>query len=434
MKRFLSLAFICITSIASAQILNGTGTLSSANNMTCDITVNVPQNEVTIVLTGPNNVWFGFGFGGTQMFNRYSIITTGAGTVSERNLGNHNSGTLLTSSFTSVNTTVSGSIRTVTLVRPIAGLNSNYFSFPTSPGSFMMIWGKGNGSNLANHGGGNRGSSMFTLSNSCTSTTTQLASLNICQGDSTLFGANYISTAGLYRDTLIGSTGCDSIIEQNLTVSNSGPFTLSPIDICDGDSVLVFGEFVDQAGNYSDTVQNTAGCDSILTLQINVNTVMYSLNYVVGDTSMSVTATNASYQWLEDCDSSPSPIAGATGSTLNNPSSGPGSYAVIVSINGCSDTSSCINYDPSIGLSENQTLIGSFHPNPVENILTINLGLSYQNAEVSIINLEGKLIKAYSFQNGQKELTLDLTVLPKGAYLLKVNADGQLESKMILKK
>lgn len=434
MNKFILLLSFCLISFyGSSQVLNGTATLSASNNMTVDIIVDIPQNEVTLVFTGTNNSWFGFGFGGTQMFNRYSIITTGAGAVSERKLGNHSAGTLLTSSLTSINTTVAGSIRTVTVKRPIAGMNSNYFSFPTSPGSFMMIWAKGNGMNLANHGGGNRGSSLITLSNACVSTTNQLSPLHICLGDSTLFAGNYISSPGVYRDTLSGSSGCDSIVVQSLSVSNPGPYIQNSLSFCAGDSLLVFGRFVNQAGNYFDTLQASNGCDSILSQNVTENQVNYSINYQLGQGTITAVANGASYQWLENCDSMPSPIIGATDSTLVNPSSGNASYAVIVTIDGCSDTSDCIEYSYNFNLAEGSNILTSTFPNPFENQLNIELESSYQNIKIAIFSLEGKLIKKFTFDEGQKNISLDLGSLSNGPYILKLDSDSKSESKMIFK-
>lgn len=433
MNKFLSLVFLCLSNICLGQVLNGTATLSSSNNMTADITVDVPQNEVTIVLTGTNNTWFGFGFGGTQMFNRYSVITTGAGAVSERKLGNHSSGTSLSSSLTSVNTTVSGSIRTVTIKRPIAGLNSNYFSFPTSPGSFMMIWAKGNGTNLANHGGGNRGSGMITLSNTCVSSTNILPAQNICHGDSILFSGNYVFTSGLYKDTLTNSGGCDSIIELSVAVSNSGPFPLAAEDFCTGDSVSVFGEFVNSAGMYFDTLSNSNGCDSILSIQVNEKLVNYTVSYNPGDAFINVSATGASYQWLENCDSIPTLIVGETSNMLSNPTGGNHSYAVIVTINGCSDTSDCVDYSFFFGIEESTGILSSFHPNPTNDILNLELNQASQHLILEIVSVQGKLVKRIKLQDNETDLTLDLSFLTKGTYILKLNSEGKTESKIIIK-
>lgn len=435
MKKILLFALSIFSTFSFSQILNGTATLSASNNMTVDVTVDVAQNEVTIVFTGTNNQWFGFGFGGTQMFNRYSVITTGAGAISERKLGNHNSGTTLISSLTSINTTVSGSIRTVTIKRPIAGMNSNYFSFPTSPSSFIMIWAKGNGMNLSNHGGGNRGSGMLTLSNSCVASVNQLPSLNICDGDSALFGSNYIKTSGLYKDTLTGSAGCDSIIEQNLTVSNSGPFAQTAISICSGDSAMVFGSFINQGGLYLDTLQGSLGCDSILSLQVNETTVNYSINYQLGSGMIAVDSAGATatYQWLENCDSTPVVIAGETNSTLVNPTGGTDSYAVIVTINGCSDTSDCIDYSFDFGLDESNSFLSSFYPNPVEDKLSFQLNQSFQKLDLEIVNMVGQTMKKFNIQNGELNQEIDLSFLPKGAYFIKLKGDGKVDSEIILK-
>lgn len=74
----------------------------------------------------------------------------------------------------------------------------------------------------------------------------------ICQGDSILIGGEYILDAGEYTDTLLNMYGCDSIVTINLSVmalpnANIGPDTLI---VCDG-SELKFG--IDTTGQNIET-------------------------------------------------------------------------------------------------------------------------------------------------------------------------------------
>jgi gliding motility-associated-like protein len=87
----------------------------------------------------------------------------------------------------------------------------------------------------------------------------------ICEGASyTLPWGAVVSTAGIYRDTLHGVFGCDSIRRiVNLTVQSSTLQTTNPV-ICAGQTyALPWGTIVNAAGVYRDTLHYTTGCDSV---------------------------------------------------------------------------------------------------------------------------------------------------------------------------
>ena len=89
----------------------------------------------------------------------------------------------------------------------------------------------------------------------------------ICNGLSVTVGNNTYSTTGNYTDTLLNQGGCDSIITLNLTVQT--PVNWS-ITICDGDSVLVGSSVYSIAGTYYDTIVSSIGCDSIVITNLNI--------------------------------------------------------------------------------------------------------------------------------------------------------------------
>ena len=95
----------------------------------------------------------------------------------------------------------------------------------------------------------------------------------ICQGDSLLVGGAFQTTSGIYFDTLSTSTGCDSVIETNLTVV---PVTIDSltVTICEGDSLFVGGGSQTIAGVYYDTLTNIGGCDSIIVTTLNVDSLL----------------------------------------------------------------------------------------------------------------------------------------------------------------
>ena len=83
----------------------------------------------------------------------------------------------------------------------------------------MLIWAKGSGASLSNHGSGNRGSSMLTLVDICNIPTTVLTSINACNGDSAQVFGVFRNSAGVYFDTVTTATGCDSVLSQELVLN-----------------------------------------------------------------------------------------------------------------------------------------------------------------------------------------------------------------------
>ena len=93
--------------------------------------------------------------------------------------------------------------------------------------------------------------------------------LTICDGDSVAVGSNVYYIAGTYTDILVNSAGCDSIITTNLVVQTP---TYQDITICDGDSIIVGNSVYNSTGSYTDTLQSSIGCDSI----VHTNLIIYS--------------------------------------------------------------------------------------------------------------------------------------------------------------
>lgn len=91
----------------------------------------------------------------------------------------------------------------------------------------------------------------------------------ICQGQSYYAGGANQTTSGLYNDTLKASTGCDSIVTTNLTVTTAILNTVNP-SICQGQSYYAEGANQTVAGTYHDTLISAGGCDSILTTNLSV--------------------------------------------------------------------------------------------------------------------------------------------------------------------
>ncbi len=191
----------------------------------------------------------------------------------------------------------------------------------------------------------------------------------ICQGDSYTFDSQTLTTAGTYTNTYQTGTGCDSTVSLQLSV-NPVHSAATTATICQGAVYDFGGQSLTTSGTYNNTFQNSFGCDSVIALTLTVTPVDTAVN--VNGLTLTANASNATYQWL-NCNSL-SPLAGATNRdytvSLN------GNYAVIVTQNGCVDTSNCYQFtnvgvDEIVGMSDIK-----LYPNPSTGVVHIAFELA----------------------------------------------------------
>ena len=91
----------------------------------------------------------------------------------------------------------------------------------------------------------------------------------LCAGEYVTFGGKNFDRSGLYEITLTSQNGCDSTIRLHLTVH---PASVIEIDtqICRGDALIFFGKTIDTAGQYVHRMQSRYGCDSTIVWRVSV--------------------------------------------------------------------------------------------------------------------------------------------------------------------
>ena len=141
------------------------------------------------------------------------------------------------------------------------------------------------------------------------------------------------TASGTYNDTISNTAGNDSVITINLTVNHPSYNSINA-NVC-GRYVSPSGKYAwISSGTYQDTIPNAAGCDSILNIDLDVDHVDTS---VTQDRNILISNDeNASHQWI-NCDEGYALIAGETFLSYSAPKNG--HYAVIVSEGSCIDTS-----------------------------------------------------------------------------------------------
>lgn len=108
----------------------------------------------------------------------------------------------------------------------------------------------------------------------------------ICYGDSVPFAGNYLSSSGTYQHVYMASTGCDSLVTLVLNVI-SPDTTCTQQHICLGDTVLFFGTPVYATGLYYHTLTSSQQCDSVVLLNLQViipDTTLLQQTICYGDT------------------------------------------------------------------------------------------------------------------------------------------------------
>ena len=101
----------------------------------------------------------------------------------------------------------------------------------------------------------------------------------ICEGTSYTENGFNVSEAGTYTQNLQTVNGCDSIVTLTLTVNPTYNITIDA-SINEGETYAENGFSESEAGTYVHTIQSEFGCDSVITLNLTVNS---SLNDVVAN-------------------------------------------------------------------------------------------------------------------------------------------------------
>ena len=91
----------------------------------------------------------------------------------------------------------------------------------------------------------------------------------LCSGDSVVYDNEIIKKSGVYEFDYINQNGCDSVIIMDVTVNPSYDVAIAET-VCLGDSVMLGRRACKDPGIYSENFSNIYGCDSTVTLYLDV--------------------------------------------------------------------------------------------------------------------------------------------------------------------
>jgi hypothetical protein len=223
------------------------------------------------------------------------------------------------------------------------------------------------------------------------------------------------TTAGAFDCTFV-KYGRDS-----LTIIN-------PI-ICAGDTFFTTMANYTTPGHYIETYLNSLGYDS--TVMVNLQNQSISYNTSVSNSTITITSSNATFEWY-DCTTQqliPNEFSNSyTASTS-------GSYAAILTVNGCSDTTSCIPIvltEISTNASTDNNFTVSY--NFIGDQIMINGNANNPLMLVKLYTANGQLVKT-ELNNLSLPLLIDCADLSSGIYFAELRTqDKCFFSKLVLSK
>jgi len=222
------------------------------------------------------------------------------------------------------------------------------------------------------------------------------------------------SASGTYTAIIPNAAGCDSTITINLTITQS---TASTITVSECDTYIApDSQEYTASGTYTAIIPNAAGCDSTITINLTVNTTPDPIVTFVNDTLFS--SVNTGNQWYDDNGI----ITGSTDSiyipVVN------GNYYTIVTLNGCSGTSTVYNVT-TIGIESMVEKGVMIYPNPSDGQFVVS---GNKISSVIIYDLTGRKVFEKYVSSNTTKADINISYLPSGIYSASVGDNGSVST------
>ena len=243
-------------------------------------------------------------------------------------------------------------------------------------------------------------------------------------GDGTTSVTNL--SAGTYSCTITDANGCAA--SQSVTITQAAAINNAQnISICAGQTLVIGTNSYSTSGIYTDVLAAINGCDSTVTTTLTVNPLI-DLTTTTSGNSITANTSPANYQWI-DCNNGNSLLVGATSQVYTSAANG--NYAVIISQNGCSDTSACVTITTTgIVLKPNNEYLQIF-PNPTTSTITLK-GLS-ADSDIHIMNALGQTLFSKTINQKDVEKIIDLSDFKNGMYYIQIENKETTVSRKVIK-
>ena len=247
--------------------------------------------------------------------------------------------------------------------------------------------------------------SIITLNLTVNSALTSIIDAEICEGTTYSENGFEHSEAGTYTQTLQTSNGCDSIVTLNLSMKPNSTTTFTAT-VCEGTVYTENGFNASETGIYTRTMESANGCDSTITLDLTVNP-SYQIG-VLAIINRGETYTNFGFNESEA-----------------------GTYTQhLQTVDGCDST---IMLTLVVMMSLDDATVDEkafiFYPNPAKDFVILEFETLHESERVQIFDMRGRRVKTAEAGAGKKQMQIDVSDLSEGTYIIRF---GNVAKKLIV--
>ncbi len=267
-------------------------------------------------------------------------------------------------------------------------------------------------SHISNLVGSNGCDSIITTNLTVVEPYSGAENVSVCSGQNYTYPDGTVSTNIVLSEShvskLIGSKGCDSVITTTINITESYQVS-DTVMVCKGES------FTYADGTTSLNIQvpeshtsyftTSEGCDSLITTFIEIQgNLTYTI--VQNGNELTVNSSGSQFQWIQ-CNKGFDLIPGATDSIFVLTQNA--SYAVIITSENCTDTSTCY----SVTDVSDESVINALYtvyPNPTTGKFVVQSPIE---GELVVCDLTGRMMT-----HGKLNEEIDLSNQPSGIYFI----------------
>ena len=228
---------------------------------------------------------------------------------------------------------------------------------------------------------------------------------SICEGNSYNFHGQLLTTEGDYTKTLTNASGCDSIVTLHLTVSHA---TVGDTTAVACESFTWGGNTYTESGDYTSYQTNVSGCDSVVTLHLTINE---SVNH-----EFAVTCSDSCYIW--------------NGQTY----CASGDYTqTFETVDGC-DSVVTLHLTITVGIG-NHDLANTMmlYPNPTSDVVNVQLTMNNERmdrVDIQVFDVYGRLLEVVTMGAARgaslQTIQINLSRYANGVYFVKAVSDEKV--------
>jgi len=236
-------------------------------------------------------------------------------------------------------------------------------------------------------------------------------------------GLTYTASTSIPTYTYTASNGCDSVVTLNLTI-NTSETGVDVVTACDSYTWVDGVMYTSSTNTPTYTYTASNGCDSVVTLDLTIESIDATVT-LSGLTIYALPGYDA-YQWYECSANGLVVLNNETNDSIVITTNG--DYAVVINNNNCSDTSDCVTVN-NVGFRENNQVSFKLFPNPTQGMVKVernNPASPIGTYQLQIVDSQGRMIQKskVNFQDGF--IVFNLEDYPAGVYQLTLMNEYQI--------